>query len=148
MRSSWIEWLNFMQTHNVALTTPVADNVVALGTDGRIISQGAPTETIIADEALAAEIAHEQEAIELEEELEEQTDDDKAVGKGSKLIMAEEAQEGHVSWKAISLLVSNLSSWPLLWWFGYLAGCCVDEAAEVYEIYWLGVWVRHDFDPT
>jgi hypothetical protein len=134
--------LNFMQTHNVALTTPVADNVVALGTDGRIISQGAPTETIITDEAMAAEIAHEQEAIEFEEDLEEQTEDTKMAGKGSKLVMAEEAQEGHVSWKAINLIASNISSWPLLWWCGYLAGCCLDEAAEVYEIYWLGVWVR------
>jgi hypothetical protein len=125
----------------VALTTPVADNVVTLDSDGRIISQGAPAEAIVADEALAAEIAHEQEASELEEELEEQAVDTKVVAQGSKLVMAEEAQEGHVSWKAISLLVSNLSSWPLLWWFGYLAGCCINEAAAVYEIYWLGVWV-------
>jgi hypothetical protein len=134
--------LNSIQTHNVALTTPVADNVVALGNDGCIISQGVPTETIVTDEAMAAEIAHEQEAIELEEELEEQTEDAKVASKGSKLVMAEEAEEGHVSWKAINLMASNISSWPLLWWCGYLAGCCLGEAAEVYEIYWLGVWVR------
>jgi ABC-type multidrug transport system fused ATPase/permease subunit len=72
-------------THNVALTTPIADFVVSLGTDGRIISQGAPTTVVVEDKALAEQIAHEQEAIELEEELEEQTEEAKAAAKGSKV---------------------------------------------------------------
>jgi ABC-type methionine transport system ATPase subunit len=72
-------------THNVALTTPIADFVVSLGTDGRIISQGAPTTVVVEDKALAEQIAHEQEAIKLEEELEEQTEEAKAAAKGSKV---------------------------------------------------------------
>jgi ABC-type transport system involved in cytochrome bd biosynthesis fused ATPase/permease subunit len=72
-------------THNVALTTPIADFVVSLGTDGRIISQGAPTDTLITDKALAEEIAHEQEALELEDDLEEQSEQSKAAAKGSKV---------------------------------------------------------------
>jgi hypothetical protein len=67
-------------------------------------------------------------------DLEEQTDDNKAAAKGSKLVVAEEIQAGHVSWKSIALMAANLSSWPLLWWCGYLLGCIVDEAAEVFEI--------------
>jgi ABC-type multidrug transport system fused ATPase/permease subunit len=72
-------------THNVALATPIADFVVSLGTDGRIIGQGAPTTVVVEDKALAEQIAHEQEAIELEEELEEQTEEAKAAAKGSKV---------------------------------------------------------------
>jgi ABC-type multidrug transport system fused ATPase/permease subunit len=72
-------------THNVALTTPVADFVVSMGTDGRIISQGSPATVVIEDQALAEQIAHEAEAIELEEELEDQTEEAKAAATGSKV---------------------------------------------------------------
>jgi hypothetical protein len=108
------------QTHNVALTKPVAEYVVAFGTDGRIISQGAPE--ILADAHLTEEMRHEQEAIELEEDFDEESEANKASANGSKLIVAEEIQEGHVSFKAAKLLLVNLSSWPLLFWIGYLAG--------------------------
>lgn len=99
-----------------------------------MISQGKPVETVIADKALAEEIAHEREAIEMEEELEEPTDEVKATAKGSKLVVAEEIQEGHVSWKSIQLLLLNLSAWPILFWSGYLAISCVDETFEVLEM--------------
>jgi hypothetical protein len=105
--------------------------VVSLGTDGRIISQGRPVDSGI---ALVEELAYKKDAIELEIDLEEQTDEDKATAKGSKLVVAEEIHEGHVSWKSITLMVTNLSSWPLLWWCGYLFGCIAGEAAEVFEI--------------
>jgi ABC-type multidrug transport system fused ATPase/permease subunit len=72
-------------THNVALTTPIADFVVSMGTDGRIISQGAPTAVVVEDKELAQQIAREQKALELEEELEEQTEEVKAAAKGSKV---------------------------------------------------------------
>jgi ABC-type transport system involved in cytochrome bd biosynthesis fused ATPase/permease subunit len=72
-------------THNVALVSPIAEYVVALGSEGRIISQGSPTDALVVDDAAAAEIAHEQEAIELEEDLEEEGEEAKAVAKGSKV---------------------------------------------------------------
>jgi hypothetical protein len=71
------------QTHNVALTKPIAQFVVALGTDGRIISQGAP-EALLADAGLTEEMRHEQEALELEDELEED-EGKKASAQGSKV---------------------------------------------------------------
>jgi hypothetical protein len=126
LRSDARSVLSPPQTHNVALTKPVAEYVVALGADGRIISQGAPD--ILAD-TLTPEIRHEQEAIELEDDLDEESEAKKASAKGSKLIVAEEIQEGHVSLKAAKLLLVNLSSWPVLFWVGYLSGMfCVDAA--------------------
>jgi ABC-type multidrug transport system fused ATPase/permease subunit len=56
-------------THNVALTTPIADSAVSLSSDGRVISQGPPESTLIVDQALVEQIAHEEEAIQLEEDL-------------------------------------------------------------------------------
>jgi ABC-type methionine transport system ATPase subunit len=71
-------------THNVALVSPIAEYVVALGSEGRIISQGSPTDALVVDDAAGAEVAHEQEAIELEEDLEE-GEEAKSVAKGSKV---------------------------------------------------------------
>jgi ABC-type multidrug transport system fused ATPase/permease subunit len=71
-------------THNVALTSLIADCVVSMGTDGRIISHGKPIEVLVIDQGPAEELAHEQEAIELEEELEE-TVDKKVASRGSKV---------------------------------------------------------------
>jgi ABC-type methionine transport system ATPase subunit len=82
-------------THNVALASPIADYVVSMGTDGRIVSQGVPTEALVVDRDLAEEISHEQEAIELEEELEE-ADDNKAVSKGSKVIWLHSLDLAHM----------------------------------------------------
>jgi ABC-type nitrate/sulfonate/bicarbonate transport system ATPase subunit len=72
-------------THNVALVSPLAEYVVALGSEGCIISQGSPADALVVDDAAATEVAHEQEAIELEEDLEEEGEEAKSVAKGSKV---------------------------------------------------------------
>jgi hypothetical protein len=51
-----------------------------------------------------------------------------------QLVVAEEIQEGHVSWKAVNLMLSNLSAYPILFWAVYLLGCSADEAAEVFQM--------------
>jgi ABC-type multidrug transport system ATPase subunit len=110
-------------THNVALVTPVADFVVSLGSDGRIIATGSPSETVLKDRALAEQVAHEQEALELDADIDEEDeeDDKKAAAKGSKLVVAEEVQQGHISWKAMKLFVGSLSGWPVVFWTVFLA---------------------------
>jgi ABC-type multidrug transport system ATPase subunit len=110
-------------THNVALVTPVADFVVSLGTDGRIIATGSPSETVLKDRALAEQVAHEQEALELDADFDEEEDDDdkKAAAKGSKLVVAEEVQQGHISWKAVKLFIGAFSGWPVMFWTVFLA---------------------------
>jgi hypothetical protein len=49
-------------------------------------------------------------------------------------MVAEEIHEGRVSWKAAKLMLANLSSFPLLFCLGYLAGCVADETGEVFEM--------------
>jgi ABC-type multidrug transport system ATPase subunit len=110
-------------THNVALAAPIADFVVSMGADGRIVSSGPPSETILKDRALAEQVAHEQEAVDLDAEFDEEADDDtKAAAKGAKLVVAEEIQQGHVTWKSVKLYLNALSGWPILFWTTYL-GC-------------------------
>jgi ABC-type glutathione transport system ATPase component len=147
-------------THNVALVTPVADYVVSLGSDGRVIATGSPSETVLKDRELMEQIAHEQEALELDTDLEEdeQDDDSKAVAKGSKLVIAEEVQQGHVSGRAMKLFANSVSGWPVVGWTVYLllqrsAGSIwchtlymtnyllsLSKGSEVAKTWWLGQW--------
>lgn len=89
-----------MQTHNVAMTGPIADFVVSLGTDGRILSQGTMSKALAANKALSKELK----AGELELHKAEETIDGEVPevreGKSGKLIVAEEVAVGHVSWSA------------------------------------------------
>lgn len=68
--------------------------MVALGTDGRIISQGSVADALAHNKALATELKHEEEAVELEEHEE---DAEAPVDKKGKLVVAEEIELGHVS---------------------------------------------------
>lgn len=82
----------------------MADFVVSLR-DGRIMSQGSFGDALSKDEELVEEYKHDEEAIELDKteaaELSEGVDDVTATvlpSKG-KLVVAEEKEEGDVSWK-------------------------------------------------
>ena len=86
------------KTHNVAMASPLAQFVVSLGTDGRIATQGSVKDAIKKNKALAKELKHEDEAVELdeaEERLEGPGEDKKG-----KLVLAEEIEEGHVTREA------------------------------------------------
>jgi hypothetical protein len=39
-----------------------------------------------------------------------------------QLVLAEDIEHGHVSWKAVNLLLSTLSPWPIAFWAAYLIG--------------------------
>lgn len=87
------------QTHNVAMARPIADFVVAIK-EGRIESQGTVQDAFKQDKALSEEAANDQQKLDkANEEVDEQPPADEPKGSG-KLIVAEEIQEGHVSWAA------------------------------------------------
>jgi hypothetical protein len=72
------------------------------------------------------------EAIELEQELEGDEDaNNKASAQGAKLIVEEEMQQGHISWKAMSLYLPALSSYPAIFWVAYLFGRSLSEGSEI-----------------
>lgn len=89
-------------THNIAMVSPIADIVISLGMDGRVLSQGTVVDALNKDEKLVAEIKQEA-AMEfasssmdgLDMGPKENTSDNKK--DRGQLIVEEDIAEGHVS---------------------------------------------------
>ncbi|KAL1942566.1 hypothetical protein VTO73DRAFT_6168 [Trametes versicolor] len=109
-------------THNVAIVSPVADFVVAMGSDGRILSQGSLASALERDSELLKEIT--QERTEIEKAQQEVTKSKleavEATNSTGKLV-AEEMEDGHVGWTAFKLYIGNMSKRPLIFWLIYLS---------------------------
>ena len=83
------------------MASPVADFVVSLGTDGRVVSQGTLSKVLAKDDKLSKELAEEQaEMAKAENEVDGVEPDEEAAPKKTdgKLIVEEEIAEGHISW--------------------------------------------------
>ena len=104
--------MRHLQTHNVAVASPLAQFVVSLSV-GHIVSKGSVSDALKKDSKLAEEYKHDEETMELDE-----TEDDTAdstdladppkpvnIRKDGKLVVAEEIATGFISWNAC---VSNL----------------------------------------
>jgi hypothetical protein len=89
------------QTHNIALARPIAEYVVSITSDGRVIGQDTVSEALMKDETLAQEIKY-HEALISQNELghdEPENDESNIQGKKSgKLVVAEEMSMGRLSW--------------------------------------------------
>src|ERR1700676_2078455 len=98
------------------MASPVAHFVVSLGIDGRIVSQGSMSDTLARDRDFVKEVNEDEDAIKKAADEIDPTDSKKVVAKGDgKLIVAEEIQEGHVSWQALKLFFAGLGgNHPLL----------------------------------
>lgn len=84
------------------MVSPVADFVVAMGSDGRILSQGSLASALERDSELLKEITEERAEIEKAEQevttlKPEAVEATKITG---KLVVAEEMEDGHVGWTA------------------------------------------------
>jgi hypothetical protein len=75
----------------------LADFAVSIGTDGCIVAQGSVLEVLGADKTISDELQEDEEAINMAEEEVEKRAVPQSDG---KLIIAEEIEEGHVSWKS------------------------------------------------
>jgi hypothetical protein len=82
------------------MISKVAQYVVSLGLDGRVISQGTLAEALSRDSKLLAEVAKENEREEKESEVIDPPEEDEKVSKEGKLVVAEEIALGRVSWPA------------------------------------------------
>ena len=87
----------------MALTRPIADFVVAVGSDGRIASQGSLEKTLREDKELLAELAEEEAQLKhADEEFSQSERDGDGIQKdgdqNGKLVVAEEVEEGQVGW--------------------------------------------------
>ncbi len=100
-----------LQTHNVALVQPIADFVIALGNDGRIISQGSLEKALHEDGELLEELKVDEEAVKhTDDEIDKAKIDDQAQ-KDGKLVVAEEIGEGHVGWNACKSSCGKYHPW-------------------------------------
>ncbi|KAJ7275433.1 multidrug resistance-associated ABC transporter [Mycena haematopus] len=129
-----------MVTHNVAMAKPVASYVVSMGLDGHIHSHGSISEALATDEILAEELSKDQKV------LDKKTDevdvppvgDKKADG---KLIVAEEVEEGHVSWDSLKLYFKGLGgNHTLLFFTFFLTGLGLTELSNAVQTWFLGFW--------
>ena len=80
------------------MTSHLADFVVSLGSDGRIIGQGPVADTIIQAPESLGEVEHKEREIEPEDEV--STIDRESVEGEDKQVVAEEVARGHISWEA------------------------------------------------
>ncbi|KAF8157953.1 multidrug resistance-associated ABC transporter [Crassisporium funariophilum] len=128
-------------THNIALTSAIADHIVSIGLDGIARDAGNDISAAIAsDRALARELEHEQEEVDLEAKVVDTVtkEDEKSDG---KLIVAEEIVEGRVGWKAMKLLLKGLGGdRPIFFLTFWLLGLAFMHGANSFAIWFLGYW--------
>lgn len=137
-------------THNIPLAGPLADHVIALGKDGRVVSQGSINEALRMDEELRALADNEQATIEIEEKAQDNVVDDTSVKDrtaAGKLIVAEEKAMGHVEWTAVKLFVDGVGgvfSWSIVLSIGILS-----TLITIGETWSIGYWAaQYDDRPA
>ncbi|CAG7846211.1 ATP-binding cassette transporter abc4 Short=ABC transporter abc4; AltName: Full=ATP-energized glutathione S-conjugate pump abc4; AltName: Full=Glutathione S-conjugate-transporting ATPase abc4 [Serendipita indica DSM 11827] len=136
-------------THNVAMVSPVAKFVVALGVDGRISSQGTLDQALKLDAKLQEELDQEKKAIAKGQEVvDAPTEAPKAeVKPAGKLIVAEEVALGRVSWPALKMYLTALGN--SAFWIVFLGGFFVADLLSVVQTFWLGHWAsQYETHPT
>jgi hypothetical protein len=82
------------------MTSTIADFVVSLGSDGRVISQGTLSTALKLNKALSAEVEADKQDEQLVEEVMDAETPNALAKPGGKLVVAEEIAEGHVSFDA------------------------------------------------
>ncbi|KAL4243414.1 ATP-binding cassette transporter C [Abortiporus biennis] len=142
-------------THNIALASPIADFVVALGTDGHILSQGSLSVALAKDSKLSTDVEEEIIAI---EEAEKFNDESKAESSentkksSGKLIIAEEVPVGRVGWSAIKLFFGNMSGkeGAVVFWSFLMVQLAANKFANVLHPWILGYWAEQyqERDPS
>ncbi|KAL1939047.1 hypothetical protein VTO73DRAFT_10307 [Trametes versicolor] len=129
-------------THNVAMVSPVADFVVDMGSDGRILSQGSLASALERDSKLLKEVKEERAEIEKAEQeiAPEKIEDTETKQSAGKLVVAEEMEDGHVGWSALKLYIGNMSKRPVLFWLIYMSGHIARHMISNIQTWYLGYW--------
>ncbi|CAK5280078.1 unnamed protein product [Mycena citricolor] len=128
-------------THNVALAKPIAEYVVTMSIDGQVHSHGPIEQELATDEILAEELKKDEEAV---AKADEQVDGEPAAEAkkpDGKLIVAEEIEEGHVSWDALKLYFNGMGgSHPLLFFAVFFGALGLTEFSQAVQTWYLGYW--------
>jgi RNA-binding protein YhbY len=129
-----------LQTHNVALTSSIADYIVTVGSDGVAQEVGTELSDVLADPTLAKEVEVEREETKIEEEVINEIKNDGGRADG-KLILAEEVAQGRVTWKALGLYIRGLGGRaPGLFLTIFLGGLVLEQVCNMSSVWFLGQW--------
>ncbi|KAG8926193.1 hypothetical protein FRC00_003145, partial [Tulasnella sp. 408] len=130
------------------MLAPIADFVVSIGSDGRILSQEQASDALKKDADLAAEAEEDQEIMEKKDKVEnlegvDKPNDTKPTG---QLIAAEEIVEGRIGLPAFKFFFGMFgSSW---FWTAYVVAMAGSEVVRIMQTWWLGYWARqYQFHP-
>lgn len=130
--------LTIVQTHNVSLTSPIAAKIIAIGLDGVAQEVSNITEVVNMDAKFAAKVKMEQDENQVEVIDQGKRDEKDADG---KLILAEDIEQGHVSWKAIKLFLQGLGGkFPFLFMTVWIGGLFLHEGCNAISVWFLGFW--------
>ena len=131
-----------LQTHNVAMVSPLASYVISIGKNGRIAHRGTVDEVIGKDKQMQAEMKKSDEMNKKEEEAStaEPVEEKKGSKSDGKLVVAEEIAEGHVSWSALKLYLFNLGG--VFFWFSFIIAITFTDFTNVFQMWFLGYWAR------
>ncbi|KAJ3564415.1 hypothetical protein NP233_g8309 [Leucocoprinus birnbaumii] len=125
-------------THNIAIVRSLAEFAVSIGTDGRIIAHGTIDEVIGSDDTISKALEEDKEAVEMAAEV---VDKPVAPQADGKLIVPEEVEEGHVSWKAVKLFLLGLGgSHPGLFFASFLGALLACDLISTFQTWYLGYW--------
>ena len=130
-----------LQTHNIAIARPVAEFVVSIGSDGKVVSQGTELDAALAkDPSLATEAAKDQELAEIAKE-EVDGPEIKPKPADGKLVVAEEVAVGHVTWRSVKLLITSLGGQhAVLFFAGVIFSFFTNELLLSFQTWFLGFW--------
>ncbi|PPQ97414.1 hypothetical protein CVT26_006798 [Gymnopilus dilepis] len=128
-------------THNIAIARPVAEFVVSIGSDGKVVSQGTELDAALAkDPSLATEAAKDQELAEIAKE-EVDGPEIKPKPADGKLVVAEEVAVGHVTWRSVKLLITSLGGQhAVLFFAGVIFSFFTNELLLSFQTWFLGFW--------
>ncbi|KAF7368881.1 ATP-binding cassette transporter [Mycena venus] len=129
-------------THNVALTSKIADFVVSVGLDGRVHIRDSVSDALAKDEALTQQLRKDQAILETAaQEIDSTPSADGPEKSDGKLIMAEEIEYGHVSWDALNMFFSAHSAGKVFLFFtGLTVVMLLTALAGRFETWYMGYW--------
>ncbi|KAJ3717073.1 hypothetical protein C8R42DRAFT_724713 [Lentinula raphanica] len=133
-------------THNIALVRPLARHVVHIASDGEI-TQGTVADVLSSDTLLAVQVLEDEKQLHLdaeapkkEEEAPKQPATKEPRPSLGALILAEEMEVGHVSWKAFKLYMSGLNKHPITFFWLVVTLLFLSSAISAVGSWFMGYW--------
>ncbi|KAJ7630116.1 P-loop containing nucleoside triphosphate hydrolase protein [Mycena polygramma] len=136
-------------THNISLMRPVSQFTVALGLDGRVVSQGSANDALEKDAKLEAEAFDDQARLQASaDQFDTSSVATEKPSTGGKLMVVEEIMEGSVRWSSVELYLRGLGGrHPVLFFLAVLASMVLQNFAGTLQTWYLG-YFSSQYDNT